>query len=76
MVDEPSKQDVYNQQNNQPQYPSISESEAVSTLTKSQLNLLCFVRTLLSCMVEKKQGYKMREFILVAQLIKFSNILH
>ncbi|CAH3183464.1 unnamed protein product [Porites lobata] len=35
VVDEPSKQDVYNQQNNQPQYPSISESEAVSTLTKS-----------------------------------------
>ena len=27
-------------------------------------------------MVEKKQGYKMRECILVAQLIKLSNILH
>lgn len=48
MVDEPSKQDVYNQHNNQPQYPSVSESEAVSTLTKSQLNLLYFVKTLLS----------------------------
>lgn len=36
MVNDPSQKDVYNEHDFQPKHPAMSESEAVSTLTKSK----------------------------------------